>query len=192
MLPLGPPEHSAPVSSRPSALNRFTRGRKGRVCIFPSFSILCLPFGLSRVALRPPCPLLVLSVHLFVCPVFSLAPIDPSSPSAFLLVLFQSYPLGLVSLISGPRISAQLQALLAKHIFQPVPRPARAKWLNLQRLVFILLNRCCPSAWVEGSQGRPPPVGPTVGQGAGGEGLFAVDTPDPWKELKQLFSTSEK
>lgn len=30
------------------------------------------------------------------------------------------------------------------------------------------------------------------GQDGEGEPLFAVDTPDPWKELKQLFSTSEK
>lgn len=36
------------------ALNRFTRGRKGRVCIFPSFSIRCLPFSLCRSRLWPP------------------------------------------------------------------------------------------------------------------------------------------
>lgn len=65
-----PQEHSAPVSSRAgeaSALNRFTRGRKGRVCIFPSFSICCLPFSLSRLLSSLPAHSLSLMVCLSFC-----------------------------------------------------------------------------------------------------------------------------
>lgn len=94
------------------------RGRKG---VFGFF----LPFP-SLPTLWPLCPLLPalslgMSVHLSVLS-------SPVSALAFSLTLNESSP----PLGFGPRIAAQPQALLAKHFFQVVPGPLRAKWLNLQ------------------------------------------------------------
>lgn len=113
-------------------------------CIFPSFSILCLPFSLCRAGLRPPCPLPLASHCVTVCHIFSMSPAHP-------LCLNPTPPAPRSSPGSGPLsldigFQPSLRALPAKHTFQPVPgQPGQSGLIFNQ--CFRLTQQMLPKAF---------------------------------------------
>lgn len=88
-------------------------------CIFPSFSICCLPFSPGIAGLWSPCPLpscLAACVSAVVSPGLREG---TAFPLAISPVLFRSYPPGIGSQCPGHRISAHCGP--AGYILQPVP-----------------------------------------------------------------------
>ena len=109
----------------------------------------------------------------------------PALPLAFSPILLRSYPPGIGGPHPGHRISAQ--PLPARHIFQPVPGQPGQSGLIFNPC-FHLTQQMLPKALGSRVLGSPPSCGVSRwGQDEEGrEGLFATDTPDPWKLLKPL------
>lgn len=160
-----PRERLAPVSSlrggQGSALTGSKREERAG-CIFPSFSILCLPFSLCRAGLRPPCPLPLASHWVSVCHIFSMSPVHPFCLSPT--------PLGLGPPSLDVGFQPSLRALPAKHTFQPVPgQPGQSGLIFNQ--CFCLTQQMLPKAFGRRVLWSRPSRGPWVGAGWRGRAL---------------------
>lgn len=67
---------------------------------------------------------------------------------------------------------------MAKHIFQSVPRLARAEWFNVQLILSSYSTDVVQRTGQKSSRGS---------RGQDGVRMPVTDTPDPCKELKKQF-----
>ena len=127
-----PREHSAPVSSRQAGecFEQVHKREERAGFIFPSFSLCCLPSASVGLVSGLPAPSLLLhTVCLCVCQVFSM---PPALPLAFSPILLQSYPPGIGTTHPWAQDFCQPLCPASQTHFPARARPARAEWLNLQ------------------------------------------------------------